>query len=494
VYDPHGVPGSLVGEPALCSFLTTFSRVRDDVLGGGYVRGRDLSTRRHDGVRMPWSRSERRVPRLLRPLQTFLQTEAAGGALLLAAAVAALVWANSPWRGSYERLWHTELTLTLGSWTLSHDLREWINEGLMTVFFFVVGLEIKREVVTGELRDPRAAALPILAAVGGMATPALLYLAFNAGTEGSRGWPIPMATDIAFALGVLTLAGRNVSPSLKLFLLALAIVDDIGAILVIAVLYSGGVAGAALGVAAVLIACMLGLHRIGVRATAMYVALGAGVWLAFLQSGVHATIAGVLVGLLTPASPFQRPRAVSEEARRVADETVDDPFPSDADAHHWLWLAGLSREAVSPLGRMEHLLHPWTSFVIVPIFALANAGVFLEAEALGDAVTSPIVLGIAFGLVVGKVLGITLVAWGATRIGLARLPDGVGWFEVLGVASVAGIGFTVSLFVAGLAFGEGERLDAAKLGVLGASLLAGVLGAALLSAGRRRKRAGTRGC
>jgi Na+:H+ antiporter, NhaA family len=446
-------------------------------------------------VRTPWGRSDRPLARaVLQPLQSFLQTEVSSGVVLLAAALVALLWANSPWHASYEAFWGTTLRLEAGPIVVREDLRGWVNEGLLTLFLFVVGLELKRELTTGELRDARAVALPAVAALGGMLAPAAIYLLLNAGDASIRGWGIPIATDIAFALAILSLGARRAPRGPKAFLLTLAIVDDIGAIVVIATFYAGTLEWAAIAVAGAGLGAIVALQRIQVRFTPLYVALGVAVWAATFHSGVHATIAGVALGLLTPAVPFQRPAAVSREAHRVADQTVDDPEPPDADSPQWLRLASLSREAVSPLARLEALLHPWTSFVIVPLFALANAGVFLEAEALGDAVTSPIVLGIAFGLVVGKVLGITLVAWGATRIGLARLPDGVGWFEVLGVASVAGIGFTVSLFVAGLAFGEGERLDAAKLGVLGASLLAGVLGAALLSAGRRRKRAGTRGC
>jgi len=427
---------------------------------------------------------------VVRQLQTFLRTEAAGGVLLLVAALAALVWANSPWSSSYERLWHTDLTLRFGRWVLSHNLRDWIDEGLMAVFFFVVGLEIKREVVSGELRQARIAALPIVGAIGGMVVPAALYVALNAGTNGARGWGIPMATDIAFALGVLAIAGRRLPPGLKLFLLALAIADDIGAIVVIAVFYSGGVAWQALAAAAGLIATIVVLQRAAVRATVIYVALGVGVWLATLQSGVHASIAGVVLGLLTPASPFQRARAVSDEARRVADETVDHPDPPDADAHHWLELTALAREAASPLARLEHLLHPWASFAIVPLFALANAGVRLSGRSVRSAGVSRITVGIVVGLVGGKIVGITLAAWGATKLKIARLPDGVGWREMVGVAALAGIGFTVSLFVAGLAFPVGAQLEHAKLGILGASLIAGVVGALLLvTAGRRSPRA-----
>jgi NhaA family Na+:H+ antiporter len=298
---------------------------------------------------------------VLQPLQSFLAEEAAGGVFLLVATMVALAWANSPWRDSYQQLWGTNLTIGLGRWAISEDLGHWVNDGLLSLFFLVVGLEIKRELVTGELREAKAAALPVIAALGGMVVPALLYLAVNAGGEGVRGWGIPMATDTAFALGVLTLAARRAPANLKPFLLTLAIVDDIGAILVLALVYSGGITWGSLAVAFALCVSIFALERIGVRATAVYVVLGIAVWVATFESGIHPSIAGVALGLLTPAVPFQRPRAVSEEAHRVADETVDDPVPPDADAHHWLRLAWLSREAVSPLARLESTLHPWTS-------------------------------------------------------------------------------------------------------------------------------------
>jgi NhaA family Na+:H+ antiporter len=422
---------------------------------------------------------------VVRPLQAFLRTEAASGSLVLAGALVALAWANSPWRHAYETLWATDLTVQLGDWVIAHDLRHWVNDGLMAIFFFVVGLEIKREVVTGELRRPRTAALPVIAAVGGMVVPASLYLALNPGGEAMRGWGIPMATDIAFAVGVLSLAGRRSSPSLRLFLLALAIVDDIGAIVVIAVFYSAGVEFAALLAAAGLLGLMVLLRRLEVRAQALYVLLGIGVWLAVHASGVHAAIAGVAVGFVTPTAPFQRPRAVSEEAVRVADETEDDPSPPDADAHHWLHLAALSREAVSPLTRMEHLLHPWSSYVIIPVFALANAGVVLQAESLADPAALRLAVGVALGLVVGKTVGIAGAAWLAVRLGLARLPSGVDLRHILAAAAVAGIGFTVSLFVADLAFDRVDLVAAAKLGILGGSVLAAALGTVLLRARSR---------
>jgi Na+:H+ antiporter, NhaA family len=451
------------------------------------ARDEERTAAAEEAIRPPWSGSDRPVPRLvLQPLQSFLRTEEASGVLLLAAAVTALVWANSPWRAAYDAVWHTQVSIGLGGWSLAEDLRHWVNDALMALFFLVVGLEIKRELLTGELRQPRAAVLPAVAALGGMVVPALVYLAINPSGEPARGWGIPMATDIAFALGVLALVGRGLPASLKSFLLALAIVDDIGAILVIAVFYSGSIALVPLLAAAGLLVVVLVLQRLQVRWTPVYVLLGLGVWLATFQSGVHATIAGVALGLATPAVPFQRPRAVSLEAHRVADDTVDDPVPPDADAHHWLQLAGLTREAVSPLARAEHLLHPWTSWVVIPVFALANAGVAISGSGLAEAASSGVTLGVVAGLVVGKMVGVTALTWLATRTRMTRLPEGVGWNQLVGVATLAGIGFTVSLFITGLAFQAPAVQDAAKVGILAASLLAGLLGALLLGRSRRQ--------
>ena len=438
-----------------------------------------------EGLRVPWSRSRGAVPRrLLQPLQSFLEAETSSAVLLLSAAVLAIAWANSPWSVAYEDLWRTVVTLRIGEWVLREDLRHVVNDGLMSLFFLVVGLEIKRELLTGELRDRRAAALPVVAALGGMVVPALIYLALNASGDGAEGWGIPMATDIAFALGVLTLAARSAPASLKPFLLTLAIVDDIGAILVIALFYSGGVAMGPLLLASALLVAIVVLQRLDVRSAVVYVSLGVGVWLAFHGAGVHPTIAGVILGLLTPAVPFQRPRAVSAEAVRTAATTVDDPQPPDADSPQWLRLAMLSREAVSPLARAEAALHPWTSYAVIPLFAFANAGVQLSAEALGDAVTSPVTLGVVLGLVAGKVLGVTLASAFAVRTGLGRLPTGCGWRHMVGLSAVAGIGFTVSLFIAELAFGDPTVAAEAKVGIFAASLIAGILGFAVLRSGR----------
>jgi NhaA family Na+:H+ antiporter len=414
--------------------------------------------------------------RLPTPLVEFLHFEAAGGIVLVVAAVVALIWANSPWQDSYHTLWSTHLSLSLGSRSLDLTLQDWINDGLMSIFFFVVGLEIKREVVEGELRDPRRAALPAVAAVGGMLVPALIYLALNAGGEGAHGWGIPMATDIAMAVGIVSLFGARVSPSLKLFLLALAIVDDIGAIIVIALAYSHGFELEAALAAAALIIVVLVLRWLGVRPVLVYVVLAAVLWLALFESGLHATIAGVVLGLLAPTDPLRVPELVDEE------KLVDVSTPEAAQE-----TVVLARESVSVVARLEHLLHPWTSLVIVPLFALANAGVTLSSSAVSAATTSAVAYGVLLGLVVGKLVGISLFSWLAVRLRIGVLPPGVGWTGVIGVAALAGIGFTVSLFVTELAFSESSLQYEAKIAILVAAVVAAGLGSVLLM------RAGGRG-
>ncbi len=411
----------------------------------------------------------RRMPRVLRQ---FLATESAGGLVLLVAAVVALVWANSPWHASYESLWHTELSVGVGRFVLVEDLRHWVNDGLMAVFFFVVGLEIKRELVHGDLREPRVAAMPAIAALGGMVFPALLFLLVTAGGGGAKGWGIPMATDIAFAIGVVALLGSRVPASLKLFLLTLAIVDDIGAIVVIALFYATDIRPAFIATAAGIIVVMLVMRRAGVVWMPPYVVLGVGVWLATQASGVHATIAGVALGLLAPARALS-PAAVT---RQWARDLSDDPGPAELAV-----MNRLARTTVSPAERLEHLLHPWTSFAVVPLFALANAGVVIKADSFDAPATVGVTAGVVLGLVVGKVVGISVATWLAVRCGLGRLPEGATWAMVVGIAAIGGIGFTVSLFIAELAFDPGAIQDAAKLGVLGASTVAALLGAALLA-------------
>ena len=433
-------------------------------------------------LRSSFSSSDRAIARrLIRPLQSFLDAEASGAILLLVAAVLALVWINSPVGDTYERFWATEASLDIGGFHLTETLQLWVNDGLMTLFFFVVGLEIKREVTTGELRDARSVAMPAIAALGGMLVPVAIYAVMNAGGAGSRGWGIPAATDIAFAVGVLTIAAKSAPRSVRPFLLTLAIVDDIGAILLIAIFYSKGISLNALALAGGLIILMVVADRLHIRAMPVYVVLGIAVWIATFESGIHPTIAGVVLGLLAPARPFQPSAGVSGEAQRVADLTDDDPDDPDDNAPAWLYLSRISREAVSPLARAESVLHPWTSFVIVPIFALANAGIELSRDVISAGLTSAVTLGVALGLVVGKTVGISVASWVAVRTKLGRLPAGATWGHIVGVAALGGIGFTVSLFIAELAFrGDQEQLDAAKLGILFASVLAGVIGYLIL--------------
>ena len=423
---------------------------------------------------MPSARSDPSSPRTLRllhPLVDFLRTEAAGGVVLVLATLAALVWANVA-TSSYVDTWSTVLTVGTADHNLSLTLREWVNDGLMTIFFFVVGLEIKRELVEGELRDPRKAALPAIAAVGGMIVPALVYVAFNAGGAGHRGWGIPMATDIAMAIGVLSLLGSRIPSPLKLFLLALAIVDDIGAILVIAIFYSDSFDLTAALTALALVGVMGVMRWVGVRQLLPYAVVGVGVWLAVHEGGVHATIAGVVLGLLAPTRPFRRPDMIDTD--KLADVSTVET------AHETVVLA---RESVSVVEWLEYLLHPWTSYVIVPVFALANAGVVLNREAIDAAVSSPITHGIVAGLVVGKLVGISTFAWLATRLRVASLPDGTRFRQVVAIAALGGIGFTVSLFVSELAFGSTGRLSSeATIGILVASLLAAAFGGGLLVA------------
>jgi len=409
---------------------------------------------------------------LPRPLRRFLATETAGASVLFAAAVIALVWANSPWRDGYESLWHTATSVSVGSWSLRLNLHDVVNDGLMALFFFVVGLEIKRELVDGELRDARTAALPALAAAGGMIVPAALFAVVNARSGDVGGWGIPMATDIAFALGVIALFGSRLPSGLRLFLLTLAIVDDIGAIVVIALFYSGTIKVGALAGAVALLAVMALLRRWGIMQTGVFVVVGIGVWLCTYEAGIHATIAGVALGLLTPASPL----TPGHVAREWANDLDDEPTAADIEA-----MALLAKSSVSVAERLQHRLHPLTSFVIVPLFALANAGVRIDVDALREPGPRAVAGGVVLGLVVGKAVGISAFSWVAVRLGLGRLPDDVTWAHVVGVAAVAGIGFTVSLFISGLAFGGSTALEsAAKTGVLAASLVSALIGSALL--------------
>jgi Na+:H+ antiporter, NhaA family len=434
---------------------------------------------------MSAAREQPPVERIVRPFQDFAHKQSSGGLLLIAATVVALVWANSPWGESYAALWQTNLTVGLGEFSLTKDLTHWINDGLMAVFFLVVGLEIKREVLVGELSSVRGATLPIAAAVGGAVVPALIYLAINAGTEGSAGWGIPMATDIAFALGVLALLGQRAPVALKVFLTALAIVDDIVAVMVIAFFYTSEISWGALGVGAVFLTALVVANLIGVGRTLVYALLGIGLWLCFLLSGVHATIAGVLLALTVPAISFINPGAFLERSRYVLDrfeqagEKGENVLTNEERLAALHALNHATYKLEPPLHELEHTLHPWVVFAIMPLFALANAGLPLGGGFV-EALTSPVSLGIVLGLVLGKQMGVTLFAWLAVKSGLSELPAGIGWRHVYGASWLAGIGFTMSLFISDLAFSDGSLVEAAKLGILSASLIAGVVGWTIL--------------
>jgi NhaA family Na+:H+ antiporter len=400
-----------------------------------------------------------------RPVLRFIDREVASGVLLLIATAVALFWANSPWGASYESFWHTDIKIVVGSWHFPHmTVGHFVNDGLMALFFFVVGLEIKRELVTGQLNTLRAAALPAIAAVGGMVGPALLYFMLNNSGEAARGWGIPMATDIAFAVGIVALLGARVSPKLKLFLLTLAIVDDIGAIAVIAIFYTTDLSISWLVIAVVGLVGIRVLQILKVWAIAVYILLGIFIWYAMLESGVHATIAGVALGLLTPARPLL--------AERDAQSIVD-AMPDDAGIGEVRHVSFLVQESVPLTERFENFLHPFTAYMIIPIFALANAGIVLTSEKVSAATSSNVTIGIILGLVVGKPLGITLFAWVATKLGF-ELPPGINWVQFIGMGLAAGIGFTVSIFVAGLAFQTDAITDLGKIGILAASAIAAV--------------------
>ncbi len=425
---------------------------------------------------LTWLGGDRRLARRVgRPVRNFLRIEAAGGLLLIVATIVALVWANSPWNESYYEVLHTHIKIEVGDLLhLDEPVEAWINDALMAIFFFVVGLEIKRELVSGELRDPRAAALPAVAAIGGMVVPALFYVVFNASGAGVDGWGIPMATDIAFAVGVVSLLGNRVPGAMKVFLLTLAIVDDIGAIAVIAIFYTDDLSTGWLLTAVAITLVVVIMRMVKVWYIPAYVLVGGFLWLAVFESGIHATIAGVVLGLICPAKPLK------EEA------------PED-DVHIGAALSGQAsatvvrranfelKEQVSVAERLEDVLHPFSSFLIIPVFALANAGIEISGDTISDALSSDVTIGVVAGLVLGKLLGVSVATWIAVRTGLSRLPRGASWTHVIGLAAIAGIGFTVSLFITGLAFDDPVVTDEAKMGILAASAIAAIIGMAVLS-------------
>lgn len=423
------------------------------------------------------------VDRWLVPVRRFLEIQAASGLVLLACTVIALVLANSSWSHAFESFWHTHVGVHIGGWRLEGDLGHLIvNDVLMTIFFFVVGLEVKREIVGGELKDPRKALLPVFGAIGGVVTPALIYSALQYGQVGQRGWAIPMATDIAFVVGILALFGSRVPMGLKIFLLTLAIVDDIIAVLVIALVFTEKIAMGALLASAVGLAIVPVLRWIGIRSIAIYALLGIAIWIGFHFAGIHPTIAGVLLGLLTPSRPWIGERTFVEvlsdywDSIRDYDEQPEKPEPLPVNLEQLQFVA---RESLSPLHRLEMGLHPWVAFAIMPIFALANAGVELQPEAM----KSSVAMAVAAGLALGKPLGIFSFCWLAVQLGFTRLPAGVNWKMFLGGACLGGIGFTMALFLNALAFPAedfAELAAAGKFGTLMGSLISTLLGATIL--------------
>lgn len=429
--------------------------------------------------RQPWLRSQQALPRfVVRPVERYLAEEAGSASLLLAAASVALLWANV-WPDSYARVWETVVSVDLGSWRIEEDMRHWINDLLMAVFFYVVALEVKREMVFGSLRDRRAAAVPAAAAFGTMVGAALTYVAVSLIGHGDiRGWAIPIATDIAFAVGVLGLAGRRVPNELRTFMLTLAVVDDLGTIVVIGVFFSHGLSVSWLAVAVVAAVAVWMAQRIRIRSLTPYVVLAGLLWYAVFESGVHATLAGVVLGFLTPAVAFHSRQATAA----FLGTHLSEISGSDLEVSEGTLLdaSRLAEEAVSPLTRMEAQLHPWSAYAVLPLFALANAGVPVSLGRIADALSGPVGLGIALGLILGAPLGGVLFAWGLIRLGPGSMPAGLDWAAIGGVAPLKGIGFTIAIFISTLAFEDAELQDQSKLAILVASTAAAILGLAAL--------------
>ena len=431
------------------------------------------------------TKAERAGDRVVRPFQLFARRQASGGLVLLGCAILALAWANSPWAGAYWQMLGVPLGISLGEQVLRLDLRHWINDGLMAIFFFGVGLEIKREFLVGELAERRKAMLPIVAAVGGMVVPALIYAGFNFNGAGARGWGIPMATDIAFALGALAVLGSRIPETLKVFLVALAIVDDLGALLVIAIFYTASIDWRGVALIVALLLALWVANRFGARRGSIYLLLGLGLWAGFYMSGLHATLAGVLTALFVPARVRIVPGTLPQIIRRGADDIEAQALDSVPDAMDPDRAAiideigGSLDAATAPLQRFEHIVQPWVTYGILPIFGLFNAGVAIDATVLRTLPTA-VPLGIMFGLVLGKSVGIGLASWLAVKTGLAALPEGATWRHVIGTAFLAGIGFTMALFISGLAFAGTHFEREAQLAILIGSLLAAAIGIAIL--------------
>ncbi len=427
----------------------------------------------------PWEKTFRKIST---PFEHFLHAQTTTGLVLMLMTIVALVLANSPLAEAYAHFFHTKINIDVGSWTLSHTIHHWINDGLMAFFFFIVGLEIKREILVGELSNIKVAMLPILAAIGGMALPALIYLSINYGGEGVNGWGIPMATDIAFAISALVLLGNRVSPALVTFLVALAIVDDLGAVAVIALFYTEQINMIPLSLSLASFFVLVSFNRFGIHATLPYFLVGAVMWLFMLESGVHATIAGVIAAMAIPSKPKFNPKDFAQHTNNLLQEYDNYPVATD-NMMHEKQKAILQNikdkiDAVgSPAARLEHGLHLPVALIVIPLFALANAGISIDFSSIGETIVTPVSLGIIAGLILGKVIGIAGVAWVAVKLGIAKLPEDSTMSQVFGVAFLGGIGFTMSIFVADLAFvGNDALVFQAKVGILAASFFAGAFG------------------
>jgi NhaA family Na+:H+ antiporter len=420
------------------------------------------------------------IDKIIGPVSKFVHLQYTSGIVLLLSVVAAIFWVNSAYQESYHALWEYHFRIGLEGFLLDKPLHSWINDGLMAVFFFVIGLELKREFMNGELSSVKKASLPMVAALGGMLVPAGIYFFINRGGPAEHGWGIPMATDIAFALALLSMAGKHIPNSIKVFLSALAVADDLGAVLVIAFFYTGNLNWLPLGVAAVFLLLLVLGNLLGIRATAFYVVLGVAVWIGFLLSGVHATIAGVLVAFTIPAATKINERIYVENLRRLSDE-FEEQIPNNstlitsAQQEVIDRVKRLSQAAETPLQKIENALHPWVAFFIMPLFALSNAGMVIGADFFRS-LLNPVSTGVILALLLGKFFGVLSFSWLMVKLGISSLPDQSGWKHMIGVALLAGVGFTMSLFISSLAFDSPEFIDQAKYGILVASVAAGGLG------------------
>lgn len=442
-------------------------------------------------------RAQRLAERALANLERFLHIEAVSGVVLVIAALCALVWANSPAASSYEALWHTPVSFGIGAHVVSQTLHFWINDGLMTIFFLVVGMEIRREIHEGALSSLRQATLPMAAAMGGVAVPALLYLAFNHQVPQQNGWAVPTATDIAFAVGVLALLGKSIPSNIRVFLLALAIIDDIIAVLIIAFFYSGGLDYSGFAVAAVGLAMVIALQKIGVGSAYAYILPGVVTWGGILMTGAHPTLAGVILGMMTPVVAKRMRERPVDAVARVTDELIDSARAPEQGASELIdplkRLRLAQRELLPPVFRIQRALHPWVAYAIMPLFALANAGVNLQGIDLSSDAPHWVMLGVGIALVAGKPAGVLSVSWLMVRLGWCTLPAGVTWSGIALIGLLAGIGFTMSIFIATLAFADASLLGAAKMGVLCGSVISAVLGLTWGVLVLRRKHAGISG-